>query len=119
QEVAQATWIEAWTCIGKLSEPRAFASWLRQIAFRLSCNHLRKKKSLHSLPENVAYEPSIAWLWSLLRCLAPAQARVVKMHFEEGYTVNEIASQLAIPAGTVKSRIRLAKGVLRQRLEDK
>ncbi|MEZ0326672.1 MAG: RNA polymerase sigma factor [Fimbriimonas sp.] len=119
-EVAQSTWFEAWTSLGKLSEPRAFHSWLRQIAFRSASTHLRKTlrpKNLH-LSEEPAYVPTLAWLASAFAALSPAQSSVMRMHFAEGYSIEEIANTLQVPSGTVKSRIRLAKAILRRKLQD-
>jgi RNA polymerase sigma-70 factor (ECF subfamily) len=50
--------------------------------------------------------------------LPEEQQRVVRMTFFEGLSQNEIASQLGIPLGTVKTRIRLAFSKLRGLLAD-
>jgi RNA polymerase sigma factor (sigma-70 family) len=120
EEVAQTTWIEAWVSLGKLQEPRAFEAWLRQIAFRCASHHIRSLARSEQLvaAAEMFYEPHLAWLGSVLGRLAPAQGSVMRMHFAEGYTVQEIAAILLIPEGTVKSRIRLAKSVLRRQLRE-
>lgn len=46
------------------------------------------------------------------------QAEVVSLSFLDGLAHSEIAEQLQIPLGTVKSRLRLAFGRLRNGLED-
>jgi len=43
-----------------------------------------------------------------IRTLPEEQAKVVTMAFYEGKSHGEIAAQLALPLGTVKSRLRLA-----------
>ena len=53
-----------------------------------------------------------------LKDLPPEQAEVVTLSFMEGKAHSEIAEQLGIPLGTVKSRMRLAFGRLRTALED-
>ncbi|HEY4344519.1 MAG TPA: sigma-70 family RNA polymerase sigma factor [Parvibaculum sp.] len=50
--------------------------------------------------------------------LPPDQAEVVRLSFLEGLPHAEISERLAIPLGTVKSRLRLAFGRLRPALED-
>ena len=50
--------------------------------------------------------------------LSDEQLAVVKLSFVEGITHSEIAERLNLPLGTVKSRMRLAFGHLRQSLED-
>ncbi len=49
-----------------------------------------------------------------LNALPAAQADILRLSFMEGHSHHEIADRLALPLGTVKSRIRLAK----QRLVD-
>ena len=53
-----------------------------------------------------------------LKELPPEQAEIVMLSFMEGKAHSEIAEQLGIPLGTVKSRMRLAFGRLRTALED-
>ncbi len=50
--------------------------------------------------------------------LSPDQYRVVELAFLEGFSHQDVAKRLAIPLGTVKSRLRLALAHLRGRLED-
>jgi len=55
-------------------------------------------------------------LGSLLDELAPAQAEVLVLHCALGFTVAEIAASLGCPVETVRSRLRLAKQALRERI---
>ena len=48
--------------------------------------------------------------------LSNGQARVIELVFFEEKSQSEIAAQLQIPLGTVKSRLRLAIGRLRKLL---
>ena len=48
--------------------------------------------------------------------LPPELGEVVEMAYFDGLTFSDIAAQLAIPIGTVKSRMARALGVLRERL---
>ena len=51
-----------------------------------------------------------------LVALSPEQRRTVEMVYFNGMTMTEAAERLSIPVGTVKSRLRLALGRLRQEL---
>lgn len=52
----------------------------------------------------------------LLDDLPPAQSEVLVLHCALGFTVDEIAASLGRPAETVRSRLRLAKQALRERI---
>ncbi len=52
----------------------------------------------------------------LLDELPPAQSEVLVLHCALGFTVDEIAASLGRPAETVRSRLRLAKQALRERI---
>jgi RNA polymerase sigma-70 factor (ECF subfamily) len=54
----------------------------------------------------------------LLDELPVGQAEVIGLHTMLGHTVEETARALGIPANTVRSRLRTALGVLRDRLRD-
>ncbi|MEO8901942.1 MAG: sigma-70 family RNA polymerase sigma factor [Polyangiaceae bacterium] len=56
---------------------------------------------------------------SLLLSLPPAQAEALGLHCIGGCTLNEIATATGAPLQTVKSRLRLARQALRERLEGK
>jgi RNA polymerase sigma factor (sigma-70 family) len=55
-------------------------------------------------------------LRALLQTLPEPQAEVLTLHLALGYTVDEIATAIGIPANTVRSRLRLAKSALRGRI---
>lgn len=58
-----------------------------------------------------------AWLRALSE-LPPEQALSVTQRYVFGYTLEEIASEAAVPLNTVKSRLRLAKQVLRAKVAE-
>jgi RNA polymerase sigma factor (sigma-70 family) len=55
-------------------------------------------------------------LGSLLDELPPSQAEVLVLHCALGFTVAEVAASLDCPVETVRSRLRLAKQGLRERI---
>ena len=52
-----------------------------------------------------------------LRQLAPEQVQILRLSFYDEQSHARIASELNVPLGTVKSRIRLAVGHLRRLLQ--
>ena len=55
-------------------------------------------------------------LESALKTLTEVQRRVVLMHDLEGFKHREIATELGVPEGTVRSHLFLARRALRQLL---
>jgi RNA polymerase sigma factor (sigma-70 family) len=55
-------------------------------------------------------------LETLLDELPPAQAEVLVLHFALDYSVDEIAAAVGRPAETVRSRLRLGKRAMRERI---
>ncbi len=66
--------------------------------------------------EEAALRDRRAALGTLLDELPAAQAEVLVLHAALGFTVEEIAGAIGRPAETVRSRLRLAKQALRERI---
>ena len=59
-----------------------------------------------------------ASLLARMRKLPAEQLRVIELTFIEGKSQSEISALLAVPLGTVKSRLRLAFARIRQALRE-
>jgi RNA polymerase sigma factor (sigma-70 family) len=66
--------------------------------------------------EDVAANRRRKLVGQLLDELPPAQSEVLVLHCALGFTVDEIAASVGRPAETVRSRLRLAKQALRERI---
>jgi RNA polymerase sigma-70 factor (ECF subfamily) len=66
--------------------------------------------------EGVAANRRRQLLALLLDELPPLQAEVLVLHCALGFTVEEVASSVGCPIETVRSRLRLAKQALRERI---
>ena len=53
-----------------------------------------------------------------IRALPPKFRSAVYLYYFEEYSVNEIASILQVPVGTVKSRLHTARGILKDKLKE-
>jgi RNA polymerase sigma-70 factor (ECF subfamily) len=109
----------------------AVSSWVFTIARNLRIDALRREQrrmidpnepSLSPVPAPLADEQIQATqqdrrVRDLLDHLPREQAAVVSLAFYEGKSHGEIAAYLAIPLGTVKSRMRLAFQHLREALD--
>jgi RNA polymerase sigma-70 factor (ECF subfamily) len=133
EDIAQATFVRAYEALASYSEKWAFSTWLFTIAYRLSVNHLRKRKALSGetdfthvggdaddVRETVANSEEAHRLkqsiWDAVEQLSPAQKSAVLLFYREGRSCEEIGQVLEIPAVTVKSHLHRARAKLRDML---
>jgi len=131
EEVAQEAMLTLWRKAA-LFDPRqaSVSTWVFTIARNLRIDRLRRERRPQVDPDDPAlvgeaYEErdphEVAQREERLRAslssLPPDQAQVVRMAFFEAKAHSEIAAELGLPLGTVKSRLRLAFGRLRGALE--
>jgi RNA polymerase sigma-70 factor (ECF subfamily) len=132
-DVLQQTWIRVLRGLAGLKEPRNLAPWLYRIARNTAINHGQMRslyrEKLHDLkpagemgddPGPPNFEDAEQIHYGLLQLGLPHR-EVLTLHFLESMTVEQIASVLEIPDGTVKSRLYHARRALRDVLakEDK
>lgn len=114
-----------------LRTPEVFRPWAYRIASRAALRHLKKEGRRSELvqDESVPLEqlpmpvdrPSAEMLESLLSvdCIPPATRMVLVLHFQQELTLSEVAAVLAIPLGTVKSRLASGLVALRTQIGEK
>jgi len=131
-ELAQETLLTVWRKAESFDPLRASAStWIFTIARNLRIDMMRRS-ARRDIPADYAEDalavpsPGDEYLSSernqklaeALKNLPQDQADVVRLSFFEEKPHPEIAAQLGIPLGTVKSRLRLAMNRLRNVLEE-
>ncbi|MBN9167192.1 MAG: RNA polymerase sigma factor [Myxococcales bacterium] len=104
-----------------------FSAWVDRIVVRTTFTALRRRKRRreeplhpeHAEPVHDAFGEfhSRRQLVAMLDRLPPPQRHAVVLHYALGMTVFEIAEELETSAETIRSRLRLAKTVLRRNLE--
>lgn len=129
-DLLQETWVSAFRGLPKLREPRALPAFLYRVARNHALAHLRHRKVdvwLYAAAESVvteaAHEPTFsqddaAAVHAGLEKLSLPHREALTLFFLQDLTIEEIASVLAIPPGTVKSRLHHAKKALRTILHD-
>jgi RNA polymerase sigma-70 factor, ECF subfamily len=126
EDAVQETLVHAWRELPKLRDLGRFDAWLHRILVN-ACNDVgRHQRRWSTEVRLVRPEASVAdeagaladrdQLERGFRRLRPEQRTVVVLHFYVGLTVPEIAATLAIPAGTIKSRLHYATRTLRASL---
>ena len=132
EELAQETMIKVWRKASSFNARKASAStWIYTVARNCRIDWLRREtKASREIEADDIYEsteenPSYSSLVQLrnrdriresLAQLPPEQLEVVGKIYFEGKSHSEVADELALPLGTVKSRIRLALNRLQLRM---
>jgi RNA polymerase sigma-70 factor (ECF subfamily) len=134
EDLAQETMLMVWRKANKFNPEGAnAAAWIFTIARNRQIDRVRQEKhdiqGAEALIEDASDESPLAdavlaasqdreRLRDALDGLSREQLTVVRLSFFEDRPHSEIAEVLSIPIGTVKSRLRLAMGRLRDLLDD-
>ena len=128
-DVMQESWIGIVRGLHRLRDPARFPSWALRIVANKARDWIRREQSRRRLMEGGAVDPprpatpydrddDLDRLRAGLAALERDKRRVLRLHYLEGRSVAEIASELGVPPGTVKSRLYNARNELRRRLEE-
>ena len=128
EDAVQQTLVLAWRELPSLREPDRFDAWLRRLLVNACYREARRGRqratNIRALPvEEPArgddYETVVArdQLDRGFRRLPTEQRAVFVFHHYLGLTLIEVAAELGVPLGTVKSRLHYATNTLRAALE--
>ena len=133
-EVSTDAWLAIARGLSRLGDPACFPRWAFRIVERRSVDWIRQR-SLARRREAVAVsaaddlspaapavtEPpdDVLLLRAAIARLPADQRELLHLHYELGRSVLEIAEILAIPPGTVKSRLFSVRETLKQQLNQK
>lgn len=125
EDCAQEAFLRAWRRWSKL-EGDDPVGWVRTVAWRLCVSDWRSTQRLQgalarlklvdaTTPDTAAGSPLTNAL-GLLDALPIDQRRVAVLYYIEDLPVDDIAALLAVPPGTVKSRLSRGREALRRSL---
>lgn len=128
EDAVQQTLVTAWRELPTLRDDDRFEAWLRRIlvhACYAEARHRRRwANNVRVLPvDGPAGPDDIATVLDRdrldrgFRRLPPQQAAIFVLHHYVGLTLPEIADELGVPLGTVKSRLHYATQSLRAALD--
>lgn len=132
EELAQEAMLSVWRKATYFDPQRAgAATWIFTIARNLRIDYLRRDRTTSAPdvePEETVDDVQNGETFLIraereerlriaMKSLSPEQATIVRLSFFNEKPHSEIASELGLPLGTVKSRVRLALGKLRAMLE--
>lgn len=125
QQAAEKAWKNRSTLRGGIS---AFPVWIKKILVNQSLNILKaRKRQIPTDPQEMAEildlpvtqkEQDISIIWDLVMGLGTEHRTVIALRYLGDLSLKEIASELGISLGTVKSRLYTAHTRLRQKLRD-
>ena len=124
----QEVWLGAFRGLRQLRTPEAFRPWLYRIAHDKAMRsiRLRKREERHTEPLDESHEDitegtgphhDAEAVHHALGRLPPLQREVLTLHYLRDLTVEEMATALDCPEGTVKSRLHHARIAVRHHLE--
>lgn len=122
EDVSQEVFLKIHRSISSLNEIQAFPAWLKKIITNICLDRLKKR---HPIPTQdigldiPSSDSTTQWdrnllLREALKRLSPEYREVLVLREWEGYDYSEIATILAIPLGTVKSRLHTARSTLKK-----
>ena len=130
EDVVDETFWQAWRSAAGFDARRAAVpAWLAMIARCRALDRLRRRRRHEDLgtvaspadPSGTGVEEAeraerAERVAAAILVLPPDQRRAIELAFFDGHSHAEIADRLALPLGTVKTRIRLAMQKLREQL---
>lgn len=130
EDVAQEAFIRAHRSFRQLRDRARFRAWLVRMTFRLALNRRRsdtRRTVREAMPVVVAPVPSGAdhveaderatQLWAAIDALPDKLRAAIILSGIEGHDVQAVAVLLGVPAGTVKSRLFVARQRIKERLQ--
>ena len=127
-DLVQDTWLKVLRGIASLRDPASLRPWLFGIARRVAMDRLRRKYVRNvdedavlddiAAPEPDAdLEADLAAMETSLNALPLRERETLALFYLRELTIDQIAELLAVPAGTIKSRLFRARNLLRQELK--
>jgi RNA polymerase sigma factor (sigma-70 family) len=128
QDAVQEAFVSAWRDLSGLRDPDRFESWLTRLVVRSCYREVRRRQRFGRFEVEIgAIEPGTPdesrqladrdQLERGFRHLDPEQRAILVLHFFQGLPLTEVADVLAIPSGTVKSRLHRSLSSIRATLD--
>lgn len=121
-DVSQEVWLAVVRGLPRLKEPERFAAWLFTIARRSVVNQLRERyvdqprTSAYDEPDPADHVVARVDVRRLVGSVPVLEREVLVLFHLEDLSLEECAEVLAVPVGTVKSRLHRARRLLREAL---
>ena len=127
EDAVQETFFKAWKGADRFRADSSEKTWLTRIAVN-TCKDLRKSAWVRNtdrsvtpdlLPEgSVPFDERDDTVTRAVLSLPPKLKDVTLLHWYQGMTLDEITRVLKLPRSTVNYRLKKAKAMLKEQLED-
>lgn len=126
QECVQEAFARAWVARRRLDTVRHPEAWVRTTAYRLAVSRWRRTVRARRAPDRSLPEPGVVSgpsetyvaVVAALRRLPAAQRQAIVLHHLADLPVQDVAAELGVPEGTVKTRLRRGRAALATLLSD-
>lgn len=140
-DLTQDVFVRVYNSINTVRNDSSFSAWIRAVAINICRDFFRKRGrtikadsidakisledgEVERQIEDWSYNPELLLekkdlqdaVGRAVSSLSPQHKEVVVLHHMEGLDVNDIAAELRIPVGTVKSRLARARDELKRKL---
>jgi RNA polymerase sigma factor (sigma-70 family) len=122
QDVAQEIVMDAFSKLApRLDSVLQPAAYLRTSVINGVRSHHRRLRTVRKQPKPVpaaVWDPDVDEMWNRLELLRPDERACVVLRFYGDMSISDIAAQLDLPAGTVKSHLHRSIAKLRDLLTE-
>jgi RNA polymerase sigma-70 factor, ECF subfamily len=130
EDAMQDAAIRAFRALPRFEGRSALGTWLHRVVYTTCVDHLRKRQRMpepspvvgHDVPAPDAdpLDRLVAWesLAAALDVLPPDQRVALLLIDQEGYDYHTAGEIIGVPAGTVSSRVSVARATVRRLLSD-
>ena len=125
-DLAQETFIKAYTNITKFRGLSSFSTWLMRIAYNVFYDDVRSRKQTEDIDSSAMLrQPASSGdsnlkmdLYAALNLLKPDERTCITLQLIDGYPIDQISKITGIPENTVKSHLRRGKEKMTIYLKD-
>lgn len=111
-DLAQDTFLKAYTHIGQYRGTSSMLTWLTRIAYNVFYDYKRRTEVVSQEAPDVRQQPSSSLkmdLYTALAQLRDEERTCITLQLVDGYAIDEIADITGIPSNTVKSHLKRGK----------
>lgn len=111
-DLAQDTFLKAYTHIGQYRGTSSMLTWLTRIAYNVFYDYKRRTEVVSQEAPDVRQLPSSSLkmdLYTALAQLRDEERTCITLQLVDGYAIDEIADITGIPSNTVKSHLKRGK----------